>query len=137
MSAIPSSYVPSGYVKPSGTKSITSNGTYNVTNYASVSVNVASSGSSNTMCSGTITTTGTMYTVYYSNGSTVITADLTSSLSISVPKNSIVALYSPWGDTTVQSVSNVETIVTTYTCDCGETVDLFHVTGSNFQIAMV
>lgn len=32
--------IPSGYIKPSGTKSVTSNGTHDVNQYASVSVNV-------------------------------------------------------------------------------------------------
>lgn len=36
--------IPSGYVKPSGTISVTANGEYDVQEYASVSVNVASSG---------------------------------------------------------------------------------------------
>lgn len=38
--------IPSSYVQPSGTKSITTNGTHDVKSYASVSVNVASSGGS-------------------------------------------------------------------------------------------
>ena len=36
--------IPSGYVKPSGTKSITTNGTHDVTSYASVNVNVPTEG---------------------------------------------------------------------------------------------
>lgn len=38
--------IPDGYIKPTGTKPITENGTHDVTEYASVSVNVASSGGS-------------------------------------------------------------------------------------------
>lgn len=128
--------IPSGYVKPSGTRSVTVNGTYDVKNYASVSVNVAGSGGSSTMYSGTITTMYTTYMLYYSNGSTINQVELTSSTSISVPAHSIVVLYSPWGDTTVGSVSNANTIMTTYTCDCGETVGIFEVTGNNFKIEM-
>lgn len=38
--------ISSSYIIPSGTKSITSNGTYDITNYVSVNVNVESSGGS-------------------------------------------------------------------------------------------
>ena len=119
---------------------VTSNGTYTapagVDGYSPVTVNVASSGGSTTMYSGTITTMYTTYMLYYSNGSTIQQVELTSSTSISVPAHSIVVLYSPWGDTTVGSVSNANTIMTTYTCDCGETVGIFEVTGDSFIIEM-
>lgn len=42
--AIKVAAIPSSYVQPSGTKTITENGTYDVKNYASATVNVASSG---------------------------------------------------------------------------------------------
>lgn len=40
---------PSNYILPSGTKSISSNGTHDVTNYASISVNVPTSSSGGTL----------------------------------------------------------------------------------------
>lgn len=42
--AITVAAIPSSYIQPSGTKSITSNGTHDVKSYASVNVNVASTG---------------------------------------------------------------------------------------------
>lgn len=48
LSSVTVNSIPSSYVQPSGTKSVTSNGTYDIKTYASVSVNVASSGSSQT-----------------------------------------------------------------------------------------
>lgn len=38
--------IPSGYIKPSGTKTVTENGTYDIESYASVFVNIATSGGS-------------------------------------------------------------------------------------------
>lgn len=133
LSSVTVNAIPSSYVQPSGTRSITSNGTYDVKNYASATVNVASSGTG-TMYSGKITTQYTTYTVYYSNGSTITSFDLTGSNTFSVPANSLVAVYSPWGDTSVGTLTNANQQVVTYTCDCGETMGLFAVTGNNFVI---
>lgn len=55
---------PTGYVKPTGTLPITTNGTHNVTNYASVNVNVSSSSSG----SGINTVLGTASSVSVSIG---------------------------------------------------------------------
>lgn len=132
--------IPSEYVQPSGTRTITSNGTYDVKNYASVSVSVASGGTgSTTTVNGTISTVGTTYSIYYFNGSNTVLTELTGSKTLSVPKNSIIAVYSSWGTVNIYStLTNAEQLLTTYSCDCGcgEAVTLFKVTGSNFKIPL-
>lgn len=72
--------IPSNYIVPSGTKTITSNGTYDVTSYASATVDIAS-GSSNNNCEAYIvdasnpvvnfnTTSGTIKVYGYGQGAT-------------------------------------------------------------------
>lgn len=77
--------IPSSYIIPSGTKSITSNGTHDVKNYANVEVNVASSGGGtggdNTLltCNLTINTlycgVSIFYCYYDSSTGTIFTYD--------------------------------------------------------------
>ena len=52
--------IPDEYVIPSGTKSITTNGTHDVKDYASVSVNVASSGGNNELFKAIVSRSGSM-----------------------------------------------------------------------------
>ena len=54
--------IPSTYVQPTGTKTVTTNGTHDVKSYASVNVNVASSGGNTDAEDGLITRTITTYT---------------------------------------------------------------------------
>ena len=56
LSQVSISAIPDDYIIPSGTKSVTQNGTYDVTAYKSVSVNVASSGVTVQRKAGTLTT---------------------------------------------------------------------------------
>ena len=77
------------------------------------------------------------YLVYYSDGSSVKNADLTSSLSVSVPKGSIVAVSSEWGEISERTLTNATRIFTSYNCDsCGECMTIYEVTGNNFTIGL-
>ena len=60
LSSVEVGAIPSDYVKPSGTKSITENGTHDVTSFASVEVNVAGSGGGGVVetCTVTVSDTG-------------------------------------------------------------------------------
>lgn len=120
-------------------QTITPDSSYDGLNNASVSVNVASDDSGSTTVNGTISTVGTTYSIYYFNGSNTVLTELTSSNTLSVPKNSIIAVYSSWGTVNIYStLTNAEQLLTTYSCDCGcgEAVTLFKVTGSNFKIPL-
>lgn len=81
LSSVEVGAIPSSYVVPSGSLSISSNGTYDVTNYASAVVNVASSGSSSwslvASTSYTISTTSTSAatTATWSTGDSSIFTD--------------------------------------------------------------
>ena len=120
-------------------QTITPDSGYDGLNNASVSVNVASDDSGSAIVNGTISTTGTTYSIYYFNGSNTVLTELTSSNTLSVPKNSIIAVYSSWGTVNIYStLTNAEQLLITYSCDCGcgEAVTLFKVTGSNFKIPL-
>lgn len=105
--------------------------------FSSVTVNAASGGSGGATWTGTISTDNTTFTVYYSNGSTVLGEELTSSLSITTPQNSLIAVYSYWGEIVAGTLTNAEEIVTTYECEsCSAAITLFKVTGNNFKIQL-
>lgn len=93
--------IPSDYIKPSGTKSITENGTHDVTAFASVDVNVPTSGGGGgavETCTVTVEWAGmTMYSIAYlsTDGGQYLLVDSPSdgSTTITVVKNTIVALF--------------------------------------------
>lgn len=60
--AITVAAIPSTYIQPTGTKTVTTNGTHDVKDYASVNVSVASSGGNTDVEDGLITGTLTTYT---------------------------------------------------------------------------
>lgn len=108
--------------------------------FSSVTVNAASgggsSGASGATFSGTISSQYTTFTIYYFNGSNTITEELTTNtLSVTASQNSFIAVYSYWGNIDTNKLTNVEEIVTTYSCEsCSAAITLFKVTGNNFKI---
>jgi len=100
--------IPSSYIIPSGTRTITSNGTYNVSNYASAYVNVSSSGSSISTCAVTIrkSMVSAQTTIYYTDGSMVATSTSGSSTSYSVTcaKGTYIIIYA---NTTTENFTSV------------------------------
>lgn len=105
--------------------------------FGSVTVNAASGGSGTTY-SGTISSQYTTFTIYYFNGSNMITEELTTSaLSVTASQNSFIAVYSYWGEILALELTNAEEIVTTYDCEsCSAAITLFKVTGNNFKIGL-
>ena len=97
LSKVTVSAISSMYIQPSGTKSITSNGTHDVKSYASVSVNVASSGGGES-CTLTVSGMGTGASVQAlgADGSVInATKEISQTLNLSLMKNSIFYIY--WG----------------------------------------
>lgn len=86
--------IPSSYIQPSGTLSVTANGTHDVKNYASVNVNVAGSGGGSVeTCNVTFSVSGG--TCYYVDGDTLeLKTTSTNSKTIKIPKNSIISMSS-------------------------------------------
>ncbi len=132
LSSVTISAIPSGYVQPSGTRNITSNGTYDVKNYASAKVTVDTNNV--TMCQGQIKTAGTTYIVYYFDGSKTVRHNLTADISVSVPLNSTITVFSEWGDITHGTLTNITAHEYTYSeyTGCGTAMAIFEVTGNNF-----
>ena len=91
--------IPDSYIQPSGTKSITENGTHDVKSYASVDVNVAGSGGGGggdgavETCTVTIVDNMTLDipTVYYTNAQQILQTINTADAVLTVAKNTLVA----------------------------------------------
>ena len=93
--------IPSDYVKPSGTKNITTNGTHDVKSYASVSVNVAGSGGGSIETwTGKVVLDGipgaSSYEIYYTNKNLTlikVTTDFTDGeVALEIPINTIIVV---------------------------------------------
>lgn len=138
LSSVTVNAIPSSYVQPSGTRSITSNGTYDVKNYASATVNVASSGTG-TMWSGKVETNYTTFTVYYCTGQGVNSFYLTGTNPISVPNYSMIVVYSSWGPISTWRKINVEEVLSEDIgeyCGCQSGIAVYKVTGNNFTLGL-
>lgn len=103
--------IPSSYVQPTGTLSITSNGTHDVKSYASVNVNVASSGGGSIeTCSGEIIIDApimVMPKLYFVNASGELCEEDSDFMGLtvsSVMKNSIVYITN-WSGTSTSTCS--------------------------------
>lgn len=88
--------IPSSYVQPSGTLSVTANGTHDVKNYASVNVDVAGSGGggvTNETCEVTISANGPVQAsnIYYTNASMTVVTETMSVMDWMTGKTFIVA----------------------------------------------
>ena len=138
LSSVTVSAIPSGYVKPSGTRSVTANGTYDVKNYASVSVNVASSGGEVKLetWSGQIVGAGTgMPEVYYTGGNGEAVCELVQGIGfIDAAKNTYIVVVNMDEQNPTPMFSNCELVWLLGNIMGGNYAYLVKITGDNFYI---